>query len=88
MKFGLMPAQDIDRIDLNVAIPRDELYALLASWLRKHEGLGEATGKIVSVKNRSLVLKSDGKNTTFALPANIPVFRRLGDRLQVRARRS
>jgi stage II sporulation protein D len=82
IKFGLVPAQDVDRLDLNVAIPRDELYALLASWLRKHEGLGEATGKIVSVKSRSMVLKADGKNTTFTLPANIPVFRRLGDRLQ------
>jgi len=82
IKFGLMPAQEIDRIDLNAAMPRDELYALLASWLRKHEALAETTGKIVSVSRRNVVLKSEGKNTTYTLPANIPIFRRLGDRLQ------
>ncbi|MEO8035477.1 MAG: SpoIID/LytB domain-containing protein, partial [Acidobacteriota bacterium] len=82
IKFGVMPAQDIDRVDLNAAIPRDELYAILGAWLRKHEAVNEATGKIAAVKGRIVVLKTEGKNTSFTLPANLPIFRRLGDRLQ------
>jgi stage II sporulation protein D len=82
IKFGVMPTQELDRIDLEAAMPREELYALLGSWLRKHEALGETTGKIVSVSQRNLVLKAEGKNTTYTLPANTPLFRRLGDRLQ------
>lgn len=82
IKFGLMPTQEIDRIDLDAAMPREELYALLHAWLRKHEALAETTGKIVSVSQRNVVLKADGKNTTYTLPANTPIFRRLGDRLQ------
>ncbi|HWS71487.1 MAG TPA: SpoIID/LytB domain-containing protein, partial [Thermoanaerobaculia bacterium] len=82
IKFGLMPTQEIDRLDLNAAMPREELYALLHSWLRKHEALAETTGKIVSISQRNVALKAEGKNTTYTLPANIPIFRRLGDRLQ------
>jgi stage II sporulation protein D len=82
IKFGLMPTQEIDRIDLDVAMPREELYALLASWLRKHSALSETTGKIVSVSGRNIVLKAEGKNTTVTLPPGVPIFRRLGDRLQ------
>jgi stage II sporulation protein D len=82
IKYGLMPSQDIDRVDLNAAMPREELYALLGSWLRKHETLSEATGKIQAVNGRTLVLKAEGKLTNFNLPPNIPIFRRLGDRYQ------
>src|SRR5207253_10697468 len=82
IKFGLMPTQEIDRLDLNVAMPREELHALLHSWLRKHEALAETTGKIVSISQRNVVLKAEGKNTTYTLPANIPILRRLGDRVQ------
>jgi stage II sporulation protein D len=82
IKYGVMPTQHIDRVDLNVAMPREELYALLGSWLRKHEMLDEITGKIQSVNGRAIGLKADGKTTTHTLPANIPIFRRLGDRYQ------
>jgi stage II sporulation protein D len=82
MKFGFIPAQNIDRIDLNAAIPRDELYSLLGSWLRKHNAFNESTGKIFSVDGRDLALKAEGKLTRYTLPVNIPIFRRLGDRLQ------
>jgi stage II sporulation protein D len=82
IKFGLMPTQQIDRIDLDAAMPREELYALLHSWLRKHEALAETTGKIVSISQRNVILKAEGKNTTYTLPPNIPIFRRLGDRVQ------
>lgn len=82
VKFGFMPTQDIDRIDLKAAMPRDELYSILGTWLRKHGTFNEATGKIATLDGRDLGLKADGKITRFTLPANIPVFRRLGDRLQ------
>ena len=36
IKFGFLPSQDIDRVDLAAAMPREELYGLLGSWLRKH----------------------------------------------------
>ena len=82
IKFGFMPTQQIDRIDLNAAMPRDELYGLLGSWLRKHNALMETSGKIASINGRNLALKIDGKPVTFTLPDGIPVFRRLGDRYQ------
>ncbi len=82
IKYGFLPTQEIDRIDLNAAMPREELYSLLGSWLRKHDALKEVTGKIVSVSGRALVIKSEGKSATHTLPAGIPIFRRLGDRYQ------
>jgi len=82
VKFGFLPSQDIDRVDLNAAMPRDELYSLLGSWLKKHGALNEATGKIQSVNGRQIVLKAEGKTTTFTLPDGIPVWRRLVDRYQ------
>jgi len=82
IKYGLMPTQDLDRIDLTSPMPKDELYALLGAWLRKFEALQEATGKILSIDGRAIVLKADQKSTTFRLPAGIPIFRKLGDRYQ------
>jgi len=82
IKFQVLPTQEIDRIDLNSAMPREELYALLGSWLRKHEALDEITGKISAVNGRTVTLKTEGKSTTFDLPAGIPIFRRLGERDQ------
>ena len=82
IKFGFLPAQAIDRADMNAAMPRDELYGLLGSWLRKHAAVSEATGKIVSVSARNVTMKIDGKPTHFLLPANVLVFRKFGDRYQ------
>ncbi len=82
IKFGFLPAQVIDRADLSAAMPREELYGLLGSWLRKHQAVIEATGKIVSVNGRVIGLKAEGKTTTYTLPGRIPVFRRIGDRYQ------
>ncbi len=82
IKFGLLPSQDIDRVDLNAAMPREDLYALLGSYLREIGALQEATGKIYSVSGRVMTLKAEGKTTPFTLPANIPIFRKLSDRLQ------
>jgi stage II sporulation protein D len=82
IKWGFLPTQQVDRLDLNAAMPREELYSILGSWLRKHEALKEVTGKILSINGRSIVLKADGKSTSYTLPNGIPIFRRIGDRYQ------
>ena len=82
VKYGIWPAQEIDRIDLNAAMPRDELLAVLDAWLREHDLITEATGKIAGIDGRKVTLKADGKLTSYMLPAGIPIFRRLGDRFE------
>lgn len=82
VKFGVVPAQAIDRVDFNAAMPREELHALLLSWLREHAALSELTGKIDAINGRQLVVVSEGKSIRFNLPAGIPVFRRILDRLE------
>src|ERR1700759_137569 len=54
IKWGFLPAQEVDRLDMNAAMPREELYALLASWLHKHEASREITGKVVRVDGRNI----------------------------------
>lgn len=82
VKYGVWPAQFLDRVRLDEAMPREELYALLGSWLREQNLLRDAEGKIFKVDGRTLTLKSKGEVTSHTLPANIPIFRRLGDRWQ------
>jgi stage II sporulation protein D len=82
VKYGMLPAQYLDRVDLNAAMPREELYALLGSWLREHSMVVEANGKILTVAGRSVTLKAEGKTVTHTLPEGIPIFRRLVDRVQ------
>ncbi|MEA2337938.1 MAG: hypothetical protein QOE82_1945, partial [Thermoanaerobaculia bacterium] len=82
IKFAFLPAEGIDRVDMNVAMPREELYGLLGTWIRKHGVISDATGKILTVSGRDVTLKIDGKPTRFTLPANLPIFRKIGDRYQ------
>jgi stage II sporulation protein D len=82
IKFGFLPAEGIDRLDMNVAMPREELYGLLGSWIRKHGVISDATGKILTVAGREVTLKIDGKPTRFTLPPNTPIFRKINDRFQ------
>ena len=82
VKWGFWPAQEIDKIDLNAAMPRDELLAILYTWLRKHDQLSDVTGKIAALDGRRITLKAEGKLTAYTLPPNIPIFRRLGDRYE------
>jgi stage II sporulation protein D len=81
IKYGIWPAQFIDQVDLNAAMPREELYALLGSWLREHAALQEVTGKIFAVNGREVTLKAEGKLSRYTLPENVPLLRRLNDRL-------
>lgn len=82
VKYGIWPSQFIDRIRLDEAMPREELHAFLGSWLREQTFIRDTEGKILSVSGRKLTLKLKGETTSHALPADIPVFRKLGDRYQ------
>jgi stage II sporulation protein D len=81
-KYGMNPTKYIDRISLDQPMPREELYALLLSWVREHTLLTNAEGKIYKLEGRRVTLKQKGEVTAHTLPAGIPIFRRLGDRLQ------
>ncbi|HEY0159814.1 MAG TPA: SpoIID/LytB domain-containing protein [Thermoanaerobaculia bacterium] len=81
-KYGMNPTQYIDRVSLDQPMPREELYALLLSWVREHTVLTNAEGKIQRLEGRRVTLKQKGEVTAHTLPEGIPIFRRLGDRLQ------
>ncbi len=82
VKYGIWPAQFIDRIRLDEAMPREELYAFLGAWLREQTLTRDVEGKILRVDGRKLSLKNKGEVTSHTLPAGIPIFRKLGDRYQ------
>lgn len=86
IKFRILPAQYIEGADLNAAMPRDELHALLMSWLRKRELVTEVSGRIASATANEVSLRIDGKPTPFALPAGTPIFRKVLDRAQEQKR--
>jgi stage II sporulation protein D len=81
-KYGIEPTQYIDRVSLDQAMPREELYALLLSWVREHSVLTNAEGKILTLDGRRVTLKQKGETSAHTLPAGIPIFRKLGDRFQ------
>ena len=82
LKYRVLPAQMIDRVDLRTAMPREELQALLYSWLEKNAAVTEAAGRIARINGREITLKAEGKTTTYTLPASVPVYRRFVDRMQ------
>lgn len=82
IKYRIAPAQTIDRIDMKAAMPRDELYALLFSWLREYDAVREASGKILAIDGRTISFKAAGKSWKFTLPAGIPTYRRIEQRVQ------
>ncbi|MGZ8709226.1 MAG: SpoIID/LytB domain-containing protein, partial [Thermoanaerobaculia bacterium] len=82
IKYGIWPAQFADRVDLSAPMPREEVYALLGSWLREHSAMQEANGKIFAVEGRTVTLKAAGKLDRFTLPENVPLLRRMQDRVQ------
>jgi len=82
IKYGINPAQFIDRVSLAQPMPREELYALLGAWIREHNAIRDAEGKILRLAGRAVTLKQKGETTQYALPDGIPIFRKLGDRYQ------
>ncbi len=81
-KYGINPTQYVDRAAVTQPMPREELYALLLNWVREHTLLTNAEGKIQRIDGRKITLKQKGEVSSHTLPAGIPIFRRLGDRLQ------
>lgn len=86
VKYGIWPAQFIDRVRLDEAMPREELYAFLGSWLREQNFMRDVQGRVFRIEGRRVTLKEKGETTPYTLPAAIPIFRRLGDRYQEYAR--
>jgi stage II sporulation protein D len=82
VKYGINPAQYIDRVALSQPMPREELYALLGAWVREHTVIQEAEGKILAVDGRKVTLKQKGETSSHTLPVGIPIFRRIADRAQ------
>lgn len=81
-KYGINPTQYIDRVSLSQPMPREELHALLLSWVREHNVLANGEGKILRLDGRRVTLKQKGEVTAHTLPGGIPIFRKLGDRFQ------
>lgn len=82
IKYRVIPTQEIDRLDLTAPMPRSELHALLYNWLREHDAVREAVGKIHAVRGRELVLKAEGKLSSHTIPGGTPLLRRLNERAQ------
>lgn len=82
IKYGIVPAQHVDRIDLQAAMPREELYALLYSWLREMDAAREISGRVASISGRQIGIKVESKVSSYDLPAGIPLFRSIRERLQ------
>jgi len=81
-KYGIEPSQYIDRVSLAQPMPREELYALLLSWVREHNVLANGEGKILRLDGRKFTLKQKGETSSYTLSSGIPIFRQLGDRYQ------
>lgn len=81
VKYGVLPAQDLDSLDLDAAMPKSELYALLWSWLAEGGAVREAAGRIAALTPFAMELKlAGGARRTVALSEGVLVMRRLQDR--------
>lgn len=82
LKYRVLPSQMIDKVDLRASMPREELQAVLYSWLEKNAAVTEAAGRITKIRDRELTIKAEGKLVTHTLPPSIPIYRRFVDRMQ------
>lgn len=82
IKFEFLPFQMIDQLDMNAAMPRDELMSILYSWLLHLKTAEEIRGRIRDIDGRMMLLKADWGNPRLEVPQGTPVFRQLGDRIQ------
>lgn len=81
VKYGVLPAQDLDALDLDAAMPKSELYALLWSWLSETGAVREAAGRIVALTPFAMELKlAGGARRSVPLSEGVLVMRRLQDR--------
>lgn len=86
IRYRLLPAQMIDQIDLQQAMPREELLGIVASWLRRHDRLRDVRGKLAAIDGRSMSLNVEGERREFAVPSGIPLFRNILGRYQEQSR--
>lgn len=82
IKYRIVPAQHVDGLNMQESTSRDELYALLYSWLQEHEAISETAGKIFAVDGRTVTLKTAGKKSSLTLPSAFPLYRKIIDRYQ------
>lgn len=83
IKYRILPSQNVDAVDLNAAMPREELHALLYSWLTLMKSFTEVNGRIEALAGRKVSVKvATGKITDYTLPTGIPVFRKINDRAE------
>lgn len=80
VKFEAASLLGLDARDLDAAMPRDELFALLYAWLRNIGVFSEFNGNLVRGDGRLVVVKSKDAESTAIFAPGTPVFRRLNDR--------
>ena len=78
-KFGIEPPQHFDDEGLQGAMPRDEYFGILYSWLLRTGSLREETGRISATHGRDLEVEIEGVRSTVQLPPQIPLLRRVGE---------
>ncbi|MGA7615611.1 MAG: SpoIID/LytB domain-containing protein, partial [Thermoanaerobaculia bacterium] len=82
IKYRILPSQNIDKVDLDAAMPRDELHAVLYHWMENYGALSEVKGVLATADGRALSLRAGGKTLSYTLPDGIPLFRVINDRAQ------
>ena len=82
IKFEFLPFQTVDRMELDSAIPREEMLSLLYSWLVHTKRVSEIRGRLRTVEGRVLEVKTDAVTVRRTLEPDAVVFRAMGDRVQ------
>lgn len=82
VKFEFIPFQMIGDVDLDAAIPRDEMLSLLYSWLHHMKRVEEVRGRIRSVDGSSIRIKTDAGTVERTLSDGSLLFRSMGERYQ------
>lgn len=82
IKFGLDPVQAAKGAALAEPMPREELYALLLSWLIEVGAVQDVQGRLMTLEGSRMQLKLAQGTRALDLPPGIPTFRRYRDRYQ------
>ena len=83
IKYGLDPVQAAKGDALTEPMPREELYALLLSWLLEMGAIQDVQGRILSMEGAErMQLKLASGTRTLEIPRGTPAFRRYRDRYQ------
>ncbi len=82
IKYGLDPVQAAKGAALAEPMPREELYALLLSWLVEMGAVQDVQGRLMSIDGGRMQLKLPSGTRALELPQGTPAFRRYRDRYQ------